>query len=48
MSKEKLKTKVIELIGKGWDNAKIMKKFPEVSRQQIAAYRAHITMGTYS
>jgi len=48
MPKEKLKTKVLELIRKGWENERIMKKFPEVSKQQIAAYRAHITMGTYN
>lgn len=42
-----LKSKALALIAKGWETSKIRAKHPELTTQQIAAYRAHVTMGTY-
>jgi len=36
-----------KLIKEGWTNEKILEKFDGVKKMQLAAYRAHITMGTY-
>lgn len=43
----KQRTKVLELIEKGWSTEKILKKYPDLKKMQVAAYRAHVTMGTY-
>jgi len=45
---EKTKLKIVGLIRKDWSNEKIMNKFPEVTKWQLAAYRAHNTMGRYN
>lgn len=42
-----LRDKAVALITKGWTTDRIVAKHPELSRMQVAAYRAHVTMGTY-
>lgn len=45
---ENQKLRIVGYIEKGLDTPKIIKKMKEAfSRQQIAAMRAHVTMGTY-
>jgi DNA-binding NarL/FixJ family response regulator len=43
---EKLKNKILSDLRKGMDTHKIAKKYG-VSVQTVAAYKAHMTMGTY-
>ena len=43
-----LRQKAITLLNKGWSTDRIVAKHPELSRMQVAAYKAHITMGTYA
>ena len=47
--KEKMdqQQKIIDLIKAGKTTEQIQKKFPLVTKMQIAAYKANITMGTY-
>ena len=47
MTKDKTKERILNFIQKGWTTEKLMDKFPGLKRQQIAAYRAHLTMGHY-
>jgi len=42
------KEKAIELIKKGWTNKMFSNNFSNYRKMQIAAFRAHITMGTYN
>lgn len=44
--KEKMKQKILSDLRKGMDTHKIAKKYG-VTVQTVAAYRAHMTMGTY-
>lgn len=45
---EKQKLKIVEYLKKGLTTPQIIKKMRDLfSRQQIAALRAHVTMGTY-
>ena len=46
-NKAVLRDKTVALIRKGWTTDKIRAKHPELTVGQIAAYRAHVTMGTY-
>ena len=39
--------KVLRLLDKGWDTIKILHKYPDLTKQQIAAYKAWRTMGKY-
>ena len=43
-----LREKAITLLGKGWSTDRIIAKHPELKKTQIAAYKAHMTMGTYA
>lgn len=45
-AKQKLKQKIISALERGEDTHKIASKY-DVSWQTVAAYKAHITMGTY-
>lgn len=55
MAKRKVFTKIAEedrsaivrFISAGVDTGTVMKAYPEYTRQQVAAIRAHNTMGTY-
>lgn len=44
--KEKLKVKILSALEAGKDTHEIAKKY-KVSWQTVAAYKAHITMGSY-
>lgn len=41
------KAAIIELICEGYSTKDIAELLPEVSEPSIAAYRAHVTRGTY-
>jgi len=42
------KTAILKLHEQGKAATEIMPKFPHLTRQQIAAVKAHATMGTYN
>lgn len=44
---EEHKDAILRLVRVGIDTATVMEAYPEYTRQQIAALRAHVTMGTY-
>lgn len=45
---ESEKTTILKLHEQGKVATEIMKKFPHLTRQQIAAVKAHATMGKYN
>jgi uncharacterized protein (DUF433 family) len=45
--KSKVREKVLSLLDKGMSTEKIMSKVPECTKQQIAGYKAWVTMGKY-
>lgn len=49
LKKEKAerREKVLRLLDKGWDTNRILHKYSDLTKQQIAAYKAWRTMGKY-
>ncbi|MCK9441176.1 MAG: hypothetical protein M0Q13_07125 [Methanothrix sp.] len=41
------KDAIIRIVSAGVDTATVLKAYPEYTRQQVAAVKAHVTMGTY-
>jgi hypothetical protein len=39
---------IVRFVAVGVDTATVLKAYPEYTRQQVAALRAHNTMGNYS
>ena len=42
-----LREKVVALIQKGWTTERIVGKYPQLNKLQVAGYKSHVAMGTY-